>query len=145
MKNFLSNAAFFFFELILIVVLDLLLMWALNTFIFDLFNWFNNRNTFLKILLLLAGGAALIYLILGVLKGIFVLATQPIFKKIPINIFTAATSQIMFLVNTGFLIYQLWHLVPKFSFWTTIEFLILSFIIISLNWSVLADRANPPQ
>lgn len=140
MKKVLLSILFLFFEIILAIILNSLLFWALDNLIFDLLNWFNTKSLLVKILLIFIGGSALIYLILNVIGAVMTIITQPLFNRIPTNVFTILSATAIAIVNSIFGIYQTWSVVQHFTFWPVIELIMLSLVILSLNLTVLTKR-----
>jgi hypothetical protein len=51
----------------------------------------------------------------------------------PLNRFTIISSIVLITANSLLMVRILWFAIPKFNFWTTIEFIIIMIFFISLN------------
>lgn len=142
MKTFFASLLFLLYEIILAVILDFLLALIMNSFLFDFLNWYNHANFFVQLIILIVGGITIFYLIFGVLAGLFIAITQPIINRFPVTDYIGTIAGIVFTANIIFSIYELWKAVQHFSLLTIIEMIMLSFVIISLNWTILLDRKN---
>lgn len=140
MKIFLSSLLFLLYEIVLAVILDIVLGFIMNSFLFDALDWYNHVNIFLQLVIAIFGGVAIFYLIFGLLKGLLLTITQPIVNKFSFNDYFGTIAGIIFTANTIFSIYYLWKALQNFTLLTIIEMIMLSFIVISLNWTILLDR-----
>jgi hypothetical protein len=113
--------------------LDLGITWFSYNVLFALINWFNKLSLFWKILLVFVEGFVILTLVTFIFKFVGSLLSLFIFGKLPDNLFTIIFSVVIFLVNAGFSVYFMWQVIPKFNFWTTIEFLFLIWFVVSVN------------
>lgn len=109
------------------------IFWFLENVVIDLLNWFNLLNLWIKIISIFLGIGIFFGLILN-LGNIFInLVNILIWKIFPINIFTQIIAFLLAIYNIVYLIWGFKKLVPYWNFWYKIEFIIIVFLIISIN------------
>ena len=133
MKTIVLSGIYIIVLTIMMLVTDLLLGLAMNHLLFDILNWFNRLNLFTKIVVFLVGGFILFKIIAYIIAAITSFLNALILHRFPSNKFTFVSSIILFLLNILLSIKILWDSV-HFSFWTTIEFIFLVLLVISINW-----------
>lgn len=109
------------------------IFWFLENIVIDSLNWFNLLNFWIKIILISLGIGIFFGLILN-LGTIFInIVNILIWKIFPINIFTQIIAFLLAIYNIVYLIWGFKKLVPYWNLLYKIEFIIIVFLIISIN------------
>ncbi len=121
-------------QIIVMIIVFLLVnygfTWLINESFVPMFEWFNQRSFWIKILILFIGGVAIFQIIATLyiqLVAVFSLLINRIFpyNKIVANII-AILAIIFGIVNVVFL----WRLIVDFNFWTICEAIMISIFIL---------------
>ena len=124
--------------ILLMFLIDYLFMIFCNNVLFNIFDWFNKIPIITKLFILLIGGMLLFLSIIYLFVSISSLINGLILYLFPSNTFTFVSSIIIVILNILLCIKILWKAIPEFTFWNSIEFIIVAFIIISINWLFIA-------
>ena len=107
-------------------------LWLIEGVVYDILNWFNERNIFLKLFLLFIGATVILTLIFN-LAGTIVAVFSTINLLFPVNLFTNIVSRILALINIILSTIAIYKTIPFWDFWFIIEFIILILFVISIN------------
>lgn len=105
--------------------------------IFSMLDWFNQKSTFIKIILLILGIGGFLSLTLNLTGVVTNIITAYLLKVFPQNLFTVISGFLIAAANSVNCIIQLWNAIPFWDFWFIIEFIILSGFIISISFILL--------
>jgi hypothetical protein len=133
MKTILLSILYVIVLLVSLVLLDLLINWCLDNLISDLFTWFINRYSSVKILILVLGGGLLFVAGMALFQSIVQSIGSAIVSAFPSNAFTIIASVTLIFGNIFFLIERFWQTIHTWTFWEIIEFGIISALIISVH------------
>jgi hypothetical protein len=133
MKTILLSILYVIVLLVSLVLLDLLINWCLDNLISDLFTWFINRYSSVKILILVLGGGLLFVAGMALFQSIVQSIGTAIVSAFPSNAFTIIVSVTLIFGNIFFLIERFWQTIHTWTFWEIIEFGIISALIISVH------------
>lgn len=139
MKIFLLSIGYLLTLIIMMGLTDYLLYLLLNHVIYDVFNWFNGLSFFWKFTLLVIGAGSIFSLVFSFFNAISNALNAFAFYFFPSNAFTLISSIILFLINIWIGIRAIWDSISHFNFWTTIEFIMLVFFLLSIN-AIFVDR-----
>lgn len=107
-------------------------LWLIEGVVYDILNWFNERDIFLKLFLLFIGATVILTLIFN-LAGTIVAVFSTINLLFPVNLFTNIVSRILALINIILSTIAIYKTIPFWDFWFIIEFIILILFVISIN------------
>ncbi len=117
----------------MVTLTDYALYWLLNNVVFDVINWYNHINIFWEVIIF-GMGASLFFAMLEIIGKSFAFINAGVFYWFPSNWFTLIISLLVFISNLSYSIKILWDSIPSFNFLTTIEFIVLCLLIISINY-----------
>lgn len=142
MKGKLLSVLYIILLLVILDALNIGLMWVFNNLIFSVLNWFNRLNIIFKFLLLFVGGYSLFIWGLSILTWPSVILGRLSGNYFPLNLFTMLSSSLITLANAVYFIIQIWRVVKSYNFWSIIELLILSYIVLWINYSLVINKAE---
>lgn len=141
MKTIFMSFLYFIVVSILMSITYFLFALFCNSVLLEIFNWFNGINIFWKLIILFLGGLS----ILAIIRGLFVKISNfincNILSYFPNNTFTILSSLAIFIINLVMFTKDLWNLIPKFTFWITLEFIFIISFFFTVN-SIFVWRAE---
>ena len=132
-KEITLSVLYFVILLPFAVLINFGIAWMMDNVWFNLFNWFNGKSLFIKILLMVFAGGLTLGIVWNISQIIGNALSFAIFGSLPRNLFTKISSAIIYWGSIVFGIYALWQVMPSFGFWTSLEFLFLCLFIMSIN------------
>lgn len=133
MKKVLLSFAYVIVLFTMVSLTDLAFYWVFNKVLFKVINWYNELNFFFKFLLFIFA-FGIFYTFIQLLEYLLILLNAAVFYWFPSNLFTLSVSILVFISNTAYSIRELWKSMPAFNFLITMEFIILCFFLISVNY-----------
>ena len=121
----------------IVILFDTTFMYVLNHAILPSLNWFNSLAIIYKLLIILIGGSLIFTILLFAFSFLFGIVCSIVYDHLPQNRFTFIVAFIVVLINSIICIKALWTSVDHISFWTSIEFLVLSGVILLLMQKIV--------
>jgi len=125
-----------------LVFFDYASMWLLSNVIYNVFNWYNHQSIFLcSVLFVFLGMPLFIFLakIVGLLASALTAVINVNFKSTPLSV---QITQGIVLVNIILTVVYLWKSFPSFGFLTFLEFISLTYIMVTLNYVFLIRKST---
>ncbi len=123
------------------VAINIGFSWFCNEVLFVVLNWFNHQSSFLKWIIFIFGGIGFMYILFALFQIIGLLVSRLIFGRLPINFATIIVCIIVYIVNVFLCVRQIVEVMPSWSFWVVLEFMMLCVFILTAN-SVLVPTKN---
>jgi len=140
LKDVSLSAIYLLISIILILLLDLGLEWLYNNVIFSVLDWFNKLSIYLKIIIILFGGALIFLGLLQATGKISTFLGGMIFNRFPQNIFTKTVPMLLSIANAIYYIIKLWKIPDNYDFWIVVELFFISGFIWQLGSIVIPAK-----
>lgn len=143
-KNISKEIALSFIYLIVAPLLNFFvyfsIIWFLNNIVIEMLNWFNHLNLWIQVISIIFG-ITIFFSIIFNLGIIFIgLINNLIWKVFPVNIFTQIIAFLLAIYNIVYIIWGFMKLVPNWNLLYTLEFLIIAFLIIVINSTLIPRK-----
>jgi hypothetical protein len=136
-KTVVLSAIFFLALLILVILINIGLLYLSNNVVFNVLNWFNGLSFFWEMVILPLGGGILFAFIFYLFTAIGSLIKIGLFYFLPANSFTGVSAFVLAVLNIVFDCYHLWKSASYFNFLVVIELIVLSFMVVAINFTIL--------
>lgn len=133
MKTLLLSLCYVAVLFIMVSLTDYALYWLLNNVVFNVINWYNHISIFWEVVIFVMG-ASIFFSMLGLIVNGLQVINGMVFYWFPSNWFTLVISLLVFISNSSYNIKILWDSIQSFNFLTTLEFIVLCLLIISINY-----------
>lgn len=139
-KSVFLSAAYVIALIVVLFILNVGLEILINKALIPLFDWFNIKKLWFKILFILIGGVAGLYLIFTIANMAGAIINGLILSWFPVNVFNITVSMILAMANAIYSIVVLWKHPEHYNFWIVIELLLVSVFIWSINFIVVMRK-----
>ncbi len=137
-KHVLLSVLYFVLAIVVLLLLDFGFDYLIKRWLLPFFDWFNGLKTWVKIISLFFGGAAIASLVMKLPSVIASMLFMFMFSKLPTNGFTVVSSIALSWLNIIWWLYVIWWVLPShYNFWIVIELLVLTSIAWIISCSVI--------
>lgn len=144
-KSVFLSALYFITLIIVLYFLNMGIEYFFNNVMFRVLDWYNAKSFWTKILLGIICGTFVFLILFNALILFAFALNRLILSWFPVNAFNVIASFILTLANAIWLIVQLWKLPESYNKWIVFELMLLSYIILHLNYVIAMQYPKTPS